>query len=440
MNKLIQNQSINKLKSQNRLLVLFTVVIAFMLVGRDIGGLSINKYLYLLVCAGFMIEADFQTLCCMICFLIPLFNGLPGTYIRILAVVLLIMRNKGRIKAEVFNLIVFFLVLEFLASIWYPRTDVIDVISYLSTLLLTIFLIKYRADINCEKCLGFFTIGTAIFCLIVVATGILSSNNNWIDMISNVQLRFGEVEKEGMHISANANALGYYCIAGCFTSFYLAKKGIWKRGALYYLLSGFIAIVGCLSLSRSYVIVFLLTSLIYLIVKLSDYRKALVTISAVVVIVGVVFLLIRYNSVASGIWKGLLIRFNRSDVISGNGRTDALAMYNKAFFSNMRFLFIGTGVTQYRSVMGIDATIHNMFQQILICYGFFGAFVFLISFFKPVVELLKEEKSSLVDALPLLSIILVAQTIQFINPYQYMLVYVAGIFVLQAASKRGGEM
>ena len=433
---------VNRLNTEsNGIVALFVIIIALMLSVRDIGGLSINKYIFLGICIVFMTISSFQNLCYMICFLIPLFNGLPGTYIRLAAIILIIAKSKWKIQGKVFGFIAFFAFLEFFASIWYPHSDIIQIVSYITTLALLFFLIYSKEEFNYERCIEYFVLGSCVFCIIVIASGIMSSRYNWIDMISNVQLRFGESEEEGMHITANANALGYYCMAGCSSAFYLAKNAespLFSK-TLHLGLSIFIAITGFLSLSRSYVLVFLIIVFLYVLMEGSNIRKIFGTIAATIAVAFGVYLLIKYNSVAAGVWNGLVIRFNRSDIISGNGRTDAFLMFNEAFIQNLRFILSGTGVTQYKNVIGVSGAIHNMFQQIVICYGFLGATVFLFSIFKPAIKLFRQRMIPLTDYLPLLGIVLFAQTIQFINPYQYMLVYAMGIFVLGNSATRGNK-
>lgn len=432
----IQAKGTSKNGSVN--LIVYSSLIAFLLIARDIAGLSLNKYIFLAVSVGFMAFADFQTLCCMISFLIPLYNGLPGTYIRLVAALLLLAKDKGKVKGRIFGLIAIFSLLEFIASYWYTNTSITDILSYLTTLFLLLYFVNNTEKVDCEKCLKYFVLGTAVFCFVIIVRGIQTSQGSWLDMISAVQLRFGESEEEGMHISANANALGYYCIAGCFSAYNLfcSKESFHKGRAIYLALTVFMVTVGFLSLSRSYVIVFLGISFIYFLSRISDIRRVLGTLIITTSIMGSVNYLVLHNSVAGSIWSGLVVRFNRADMLTGNGRTELFSYYFEVFFSNLRYMLIGTGVTQYREVSGAYQSIHSMLQQILICYGFIGATIFLSAILKPVLMLKGKNHIAFVNYLPIIAVLLFSQTIQFINPYQYMLVYLCGVFAIQAAVKR----
>jgi len=154
------------------------------------------------------------------------------------------------------------------------------------------------------------------------------------------------------------------------------------------------------------------------------------------IVVGLVYYLILHNSVAESIWSGLMVRFNRADMITGNGRTNLFTLYFDIFFSKIRYMLIGTGVTQYRAVSGANQSIHNMFQQVLVCYGFLGAAIFFTAIIKPVFKMKGKTHVTFINFLPMLVVLLFSQTIQFINPPQYMLVYLCGVFAIQAAVKR----
>ena len=421
---------------------IFAVLISFLLIVRDIAGFGFNKYIFLAVCVLFMAVVDLQSLCCMIAFLIPLFNGLPGTYIRLVIAFFIIFKSNGKIKKTILCLIAFYGVLEYIASIWYPYSNIIEITSYLSTLFILFYIISIAEKLDCDKCLGYFVLGTAVFCFVILVRGILSSHGNWLDMLSAVQLRFGEAEEEGIHLSANANALAYYCIAGCFSAFtiFITRPKYRKHRYLYLLLSVFIGCVGFFSLSRSYVILFIAIAFIYFLSRISDLRKLLGTILITALVVFAVYFILLHNSIAGSLLSGLMIRFNRSDFATGNGRTLLFYQYMDVFFSKIRYMLIGTGVTRYKEVAGINQSIHNMFQQLLVCYGFFGCTIFLVTLIRPVWLIIKRNHISFVYFLPLIAVLTFSQTIQFINPFQYMLVYLCGIFAINSTKGSRGEL
>ena len=87
--------------------------LSLMLILRDVSGMSINKFIYFGFAVALMAIASYQTVVYMICFMLPLICGLPGTYIMPCAWMLLVIK-KGRIK--VIQLIVW-LPWEFMRSI-----------------------------------------------------------------------------------------------------------------------------------------------------------------------------------------------------------------------------------------------------------------------------------------------------------------------------------
>ena len=113
--------------------------LAVMLILRDINGISVSKYLYLAYVVGFMAIANYQTLVNIICFILPLVCGLPGTYIMPCALVLLTVK-RGRIKATQLVPILLILLLELVAALWYPKIDFALIVNYVSFAAVMIFL------------------------------------------------------------------------------------------------------------------------------------------------------------------------------------------------------------------------------------------------------------------------------------------------------------
>ena len=83
------------MKQQERiLLIAMAVGLSAMLVLRDALGFGLSKYIYFIYAVFFMVIAKYDTMVYMICFMLPLVCGLPGTYIMPVALVLLILKKN----------------------------------------------------------------------------------------------------------------------------------------------------------------------------------------------------------------------------------------------------------------------------------------------------------------------------------------------------------
>lgn len=422
----------------------FAVLLSLLLVARDIAGIGINKYLFLALSAVFMFIADYAELSCMICFTVPLMGGLPGTYIRLLALLLLIGKRKLKMRYVTFFFLVFFSALELIASVWYPAADAVEILSYLTCIAILFFLIyEDTAGVDHRACLAYYTLGTLFFCLVVVIGGVMVSGGSWLTMLSNVQFRFGETAEEGMHLQANANALAYYCLAACVTGFCVYRDKRTQKGEklLFLIVSVLIAVIGFLSLSRSYVLVFALLLLWYAFKSMRSYKAILQTVIVMAVGVVLVVLFVNYTDVGAGIWNGLATRFGRDDVLTGNNRTNLFLEFLEAFVAKIRFWILGTGVTQYRDMLGLpeNYSIHNMFEQVFICLGVPGAAVFFTGILSPVWKERRTLRLHREALLPCLAILLFTQTIQFLNPYPYMMHYIIAFYAIKSASDADRE-
>ena len=85
---------IYKENRQKNLLIYFIVGLILLFVLRDIVGVAINKYFFLFYCTIFMMLGKHESIIYMLCFMMPLFNGLPGTYILLVALIVVIYKKR----------------------------------------------------------------------------------------------------------------------------------------------------------------------------------------------------------------------------------------------------------------------------------------------------------------------------------------------------------
>ena len=425
----LQNNSKNK-----KLIVVFAVGLVALLALRDLGGIQYSKYLLLLYTALFLFIGDEQEIIYMLCFIFPLLNGLPGTYILLAAVLLIVLKRKV-LPAKVFGLVVFYGLLEFFASIWYPASNITEIVGYMLTLFIFLFFLHGEFDVDYRKCIELYIIGVFVFCFIDIISGIRYSSGNWLTYVSTGQFRFGRMQtgEALMRIGGNANELAYYAIVATFSGLFLVRVRAENKlkKVLIVLCTIFIMIAGSLSLSRSYVLSILILLLIFVLFNLRGVRKIISAGLIIGLLAAIIYILIQKNP---EIYQGFITRFSDENVLTGNGRTLIYKEHMKAWAIDIRTILFGAGVTQYVDALGLVSAQHNMILQIIECYGIFGALVFFVTIIKPVKGFIKERLP--IEAwLPILSVLIFTQSIQFVNPYNLMLHYIIGVFVLRCAKE-----
>lgn len=419
-------------KKQNMLIAVFVFGLVSLFIARDICGIGLHKFVFLAFCAVVFAFAEYETLFYLLCFMIPLFNGLPGTYIMLLLVTLMFLK-KNYIPKTILVLIPLFFILEMVASIWYsdfPRMEITGIVEYI-TFLTAFFMMLYDDSKKSKQlCLGMFFAGVLVYILIVMIAGFLTAPSNWIELFANGWFRFGRTNTgsgDYMMLQGNPNELAYYSLCGISIGLVaLRNRGIPEKvfiiAAMIFMLA-----TGILSLSRSFFIVFVFMLIMYLACQIRSLKKLAI---AVGVITGIGILTVVILNSNSYLIDGILSRFTDITMETFGGRSVLFEKQWNSFIMNPRYLLIGTGVTQSEYASGIGS-IHNMLLQILVFYGFPFAIVFLTAIFKPVLDVIRKIKQA-TNLIPLATVLLFVQTIQFVKPYAIMLPFAVAVYALTA--------
>lgn len=423
-------------KTDKYLLWGMVVGLSLMLILRDVSGIYINKFIYFGFAVALMAIANYQTMVYMICFILPLVCGLPGTYIMPCALALLIIK-RGKIKLMQFMPLMIILLLEITAAFWYPSLDVVSIVNYVSFAGVMIFLIQDNHDdlnINYRECIKLYLVGSLVLCCVIWYATLMDATKNWMQLFAEGQFRFGEVQQEdvGMTLTLNANSLAYYSLIGIACSFLLMEKVFGGRKTWYIVAGIIFAAIGFLTLSRSWLLFATVLLLLFIMSKLRNPRQFAILFGMLLVVAygAIVYLNKNPEFVA-----GFETRFEDDTVESGGNRTNIFNKYMEVFLSDFRFMFLGTGVTHGNAVAGMSVSMHNGTQQILICTGIVGFFIYIVVMFGPVVKIIHVRKAPLVYWLPLLCVVAFTQTIQFLTPTMLMLPYIIGIYALRAGGQ-----
>ncbi len=259
----------------------------------------------------------------------------------------------------------------------------------------------------------------------------------FLQLILSGQMRFGATAADtfsNMSISVNANVIGYYSVSGMSSAIALlvkekqTKSGYEKRKNSIILWLAFIWIffVGALTISRAWMIVTIICTAIYVV---SCNKNILKLIKTIISIMFIAFIIIYIIGSYTSILDSFILRFEGEAINTAGGRTTITSQYLFSYFKSNLFMLLGTGVTDYTNVLNMTMSLHTGLIQILVCMGIPCAIIFIKNLVSPLLAAWKNG-ISLIWWIPIISIILFTQTIQFLNPYMLMLPYVVGIYTL----------
>ena len=421
-------------KKETVILSAFSITLISMLAIRDIAGFTYNKFILVAAILSFALFFNSKVLAAATCFMFPLTWGLPYTYI-FGGIVFLYWFKRRVICSKALFLFIFFIILELLASLWYSAIYYSEFFKYFSVLAIFFFFI-YDNDIPRKECIRFFYYGTIALCAIIIVSTLKNAPTNWLTLFSQGWFRFGNKNAggvEGMILSTNANTFAYYSLMGTVyaINYLFEEKG--KAKAFHFFVLLLFLFSGMLTVSMSWVLLTIICLGIIVVTKLNEAKFVLLFIVGVLFLLGVAQLI--YSS-APELFEAFMIREDRSDLGNANSRVLIFFEYNRAFWSNIRFVLMGTGVVQYSDAINLNYSMHNMIQQIFVCYGIMPALVFFAGFLSP---LKKYVKTPFVYWVPIVAVLGFTQTIQFINPFSLMLPYVIAYYYLAIHSPQADE-
>jgi len=356
--------------------------------------------------------------------------GLPGTYIMPIALVLLILK-KGTLDLKRFLMLSAILVLELVASFWYPKWDIKAIVQYFSFAGVMIYLSHDKTEMDYLLGIKMFLLGVTLLNGVIVVSGIMTAPLDWLASFAKGWFRFGDIHvnaNSGMVLSLNANSMAYYSVTGMCCGILLSEKTNGVSRFWNLLLTAFCVVSGFLTVSLTWMLVAAGCVFLYIASKIRSPRTLTLLVALITVLLTATTVFLARNP---DLWQGFITRLNGEDVSGGNGRIDILMDYMKLLLDNSRWFFFGTGVTQCYDVVGAVKAMHNGTQQILVCCGLVGFVIYMVILIGAVTKACGRKKLPMVYWLPLISVVVFVQSIQFLNPMILVLPYVIGIYGLK---------
>lgn len=392
---------------------------------RDIGGSAINPYLTTLLISGIAVILPYSQIVAYASFMLPLSCGIQSAFWVVVLGCLLFKGYKLSLSTIIMFVVVF--LLELFGQIQYDGTNVIvkNTIFYLVSFFLVMYLtMNANKNVDVSLNIRYFIYGTTFLFLMIFGRVIIEEG---IDEVMAGALRYSMDDKDLAQdyvFFTNANNLGLYSSV-CFATLLLGSKRLGMPQILYIPILILIVSGGALSLSRTW----LITSILSLVLFLFISPKNKVFLS-VLLICGIVALLAFNMTILEPLYEMFEERLTADDIENGAGRTDLFDLYHNFFTANPRYWLTGTGAVYYLSVCRQPNSIHNMLQQIYICYGFVGAAAFL-TYFINIFRNNKKYVRHIVQYLPIVIYLIFAQTVQIVNPIYCMYPLVLAVYCLQ---------
>jgi len=334
----------NNAQKKYGFLYLFIALIALMLLMRDSYGISINKYIFVLLIGIVTFLLPIDKVICLISFLMPLYVGLPGNY---LTLVFLLRFLFALSKINLNNLATLFSIATgfyvFIQGVITNHTAMAELV-FLPGLILVMLMFSKDIKVDKTRVVIYYVFGVASLGLIMLISTLQEYDLS--DLLDST-FRLGSVDPDIIRVSMDPNFYGMFVIAAIS----LACQFVLKKGAtttkaeniltILSLIAGIV--VAFIGLSRSFILVLIVWALIYTFSK----KNITAFVSTAVLICLIFFVLTVFMP---DILDAIIERFSSSDFEGGNGRIEGIINGYKAWTENIFTIVFGYGL--------FNATVH----------------------------------------------------------------------------------
>lgn len=392
-------------------LVLFTVFL------RNVIGVDIPPIIILIMYSVGACFCDRDEIIALLVCCIPLNSAFQYKYAILILLFIYFIKNPSEFRIT--TLIVPFVCMlawELLHGIKYDFSFVELFRSFAELFLLLFVAMLSKKNFNYP-----FIARVFAYCSVIVITmafiRVLKQNDYNFSGVFNGNYRFGVTDKnaEEFSFNFNANALGLICNMGFILLMQLrfAKRG---KSIDFFAMFALVAF-GAMTMSRSFLICFLISCLLMVFCGKTDsdsiLKKIIILILGLVLLIGLVYLI--FPSVIEQFLK----RFQEEDV--SNGRIDLMGFYNNLIFNNAEVSVFGVGIQnvfeKLKAITGLAENVsHNGIQELILVWGVPGL-IFIAWFISMVIKNGREiyKKQTLINYLPFIFLFIRIQSGQFIT-------------------------
>lgn len=385
---------------------IFIAIIAFIILllsMRDIGGIGVNKYLFLIITAVAAFALPIDRVMYFIAFVMPLYVGLPGNYMTLIFLARFLFDcQKLHIKTSTF----IFCVLAgsyALIQAFITNHTAIPELMFFPGMILIMFMFSIDVKISKKNLILSYATGVAALGLIMLIHTLQIYEFN--DLL-NSATRLGAIiidynKTDEMLINVDPNFYGFFSIAaislGVESIDYRKKEKLSRHDMFEIVVIISCIMVGLIGLSRAFLLVLIAWLLLYLL-SVKNIKAFFIAIC--------VFLLVTILVVGfiPGVWETFEVRFHDSSMATANGRSDIIIRFTELWSEKITSILFGVGI--------FDCNVHCMPLQVL----FGGGVVFCILFIAYMMSFLSnslyaEKNGKIYRYLPLFVTLLMSFTV-----------------------------
>lgn len=331
-------------KTKQIMVIVMGVLIIAGLFARDKFGININKYLFLAIAIIPILFADTEEFVTFVCFLVPLYVGLPGNYISVFLLVRLLYETCARnilIKATGFILTVLVATYILLQDFFTGYTGIYNLMAALDFIVLALLMKEIREyDVGTETIVAY-SVGNFILGIVMLSATLSYYS---LENLMNPSTRLGYTgmltrnSGANMAISIDPNFYAMNTMASISTICLIFHSIKSKNTKIISLISVLGSTICCLiGLSRTFIILLAVWGILWLLSQ-GDIKRTMMVLLATAVLVYSFF------HFMPTIADGLISRFEGSDVIGGNGRIKLIIMYLIPWFKTVKSILFGIGL------------------------------------------------------------------------------------------------
>lgn len=359
-------------KSKQIMVIAMGVLIIAGLFARDMFGIGLNKYLLLVIAIIPILFADAEEFAVFVCFLVPLYVGLPGNYISMFLLVRLLYEactRKMRIGKNGFILTLLVTTYIFLQDFFTGYTEIFNLMASLDFIVLALLMKEIREYKVSTEAIVAYSIGNFILGIVMLSATLSYFS---LEDLMNPATRLGytgmltENSGASMATSIDPNFYAMNTLASISTMCLIFCNIKSKKTKIISLISVFGSTICCLiGLSRTFIILLAVWGILWLLNQ-GDIKKILMVLLAIVI------LIFSFFHFMPTVADSLLSRFEGSDIVGGNGRINLIILYFIPWFKTVKSILFGIGL--------FNCHTHCAPLMYLFGLGILGAFPLLLWF------------------------------------------------------------
>ncbi len=320
------------------------ILIIIGLFARDMYGIGINKYLFLLLAMIPIFFAEIKNVAVFACFLIPLYVGLPGNLISVCLLIRLIFTiSKYRISIDKTGFLFTLLITTYigLQDIITGYTSIYHFMAALDFVTLALLMMILRESGSGKDAIIAYALGNFMVGIIMLVSTLSYYS---ITDLMNPATRLGYtgmlISNTGadMATSIDPNFYAMNTIA-CVSTVSLLFQQIQTFKVRFLVgVSVLGSVICCLiGLSRTFIILLIVWGILWLVCQ-GDIKKI---ISTLLISCILIFLFLYFMPTIAG---GIFMRFETSDIVGGNGRINLIIQYFTLWFEKKGSILFGIGL------------------------------------------------------------------------------------------------